>query len=198
MDNPLAQLQQWLDDAVAAGIAEPNAMSLATSTPDGTPAVRTVLLKGVSDGGLVFFTNYHSAKGRQLEANPRAAASLTWPTLGRQVRAVGTASKITAAESDEYFAIRPRGSQIAAWASPQSEVLPDLDRTTLEGLAAEAAARFEGQPHIPRPPHWGGYRLVPAEIEFWTRGEDRLHDRLRYQRPTDGDGAPWTVDRLAP
>lgn len=183
--DPLRQLQRWLDDAVAAGIHEPNAMSLATAKP----SVRTVLLKGV-DTGLVFFTNYDSAKGAELEADSRAAASLTWTTLGRQVRAAGAVAKTTPAESDDYFATRPRGSQLAAWASPQSRPIPD--RATLDAAVAAAAARFPDD--VPRPPHWGGYRLTPDEVEFWSRRDDRLHDRIRFHRKSDG----WTVDRLAP
>jgi pyridoxamine 5'-phosphate oxidase len=190
MEESLAQVQQWLDEAVAAGIPEPNAMSLATGRTNGHVSVRTVLLKGV-DTGLVFYTNYLSRKGRELEWNRWCAASLTWPSLGRQVRVTGTAARCSPAVSDAYFATRPRGSQLAAWASPQSQVLPD--RAELERLVAEAAARFEGQ-DVPRPPHWGGYRITPGEVEFWTRRDDRLHDRLRWTRAGDG----WSVDRLAP
>jgi pyridoxamine 5'-phosphate oxidase len=189
-EDPLVQIARWLDEAFAAGVVEAHAMSLSTAGPLG-PDVRTVLLKGVDDG-LVFFTNYRSTKAQALEADARAAVSLTWPTLGRQIRARGAVAMVTAVESDEYFATRPRGSQIAAWASPQSEVLPD--RATLDRLALDAAARFEGQ-DVPRPPFWGGYRLVPDEVEFWSRRENRLHDRLRFRR-RPGDG--WRVDRLAP
>lgn len=185
--DPLRQVQRWLDDAVAAGIHEPNAMSLAT---DG-PSVRTVLLKGV-DSGLVFFTNYESAKGDALGASPLAAASLTWTTLGRQVRALGPVAKTSAAESDAYFATRPRGSQLAAWASPQSRPIPD--RAALDDVVAALAARYpEGVP-IPRPPHWGGYRLTPDEVEFWSRRDNRLHDRIRFRR----NQGNWVADRLAP
>ena len=193
--DPLAQAQRWLDEAAAAGIIEPNAMSLATTdaADTGDVTVRTVLLRGI-DHGFVFFTNYQSAKGRALDADRRAALSLTWPLLGRQIRAVGEAERVAEAESDAYFASRPRGSQLAAWASPQSEVLPD--RAALDAAAAGVAARFEGVADIPRPPHWGGYRVVPHTIEFWLRGENRLHDRLRYRRSPQGAG--WAVDRLAP
>lgn len=184
--DPLIQIARWLDEAFAAGIHEAHAMSLATVGPD----VRTVLLKGV-DNGLVFFTNYASAKAVDLAAEPRAAASLTWPTLGRQIRVRGTVAKTSEAESDAYFASRPRGSQVAAWASPQSRVL--ADRAELDRLAAETAARFEGK-DVPRPPFWGGYRLVPDEVEFWARQDDRLHDRLWFSRQVPG----WRVDRLAP
>lgn len=184
--EPLAQVQSWLDDAVAAGVHEPNAMSVATSAP----SVRTVLLKGI-DSGLVFFTNYQSRKGRELEADPRCAASLTWTTLGRQIRVVGAAGKVSPVESDAYFATRPRGSQIAAWSSAQSSVLSS--REELEALVVEVSARFDGA-EVPRPPHWGGFRIVPHEVEFWERRDNRLHDRLQWRR----DGGGWRVDRLAP
>jgi pyridoxamine 5'-phosphate oxidase len=187
MDDPLLLAQQWLDDAVAAGIPEANAMSVATADV----SVRTVLLKGISGGGFVFFTNYQSRKGRALAADPRCGLSLTWPPLGRQIRATGRASATSEQESDDYFATRPRGSQVAAWASPQSEVL--ADRTALEARVADVVARFGDGP-IPRPPHWGGFRVVPDEVEFWTRQENRLHDRLLYRRV----GEAWAVDRLAP
>ncbi|MDQ1438250.1 MAG: pyridoxamine 5-phosphate oxidase [Acidimicrobiaceae bacterium] len=193
MDDPLALARQWLDDAAAAGIHEPNAMSLAT----GHVSLRTVLLKGISDGGFVFFTNYQSRKAAELEADPTCALSLTWPTLGRQIRATGRATRTSAHESDDYFATRPRGSQVAAWASPQSEVL--ADRAVLDALVAEVEQRFAGVDRLPRPPHWGGYRVTPDEIEFWTRRDNRLHDRLRYRRADhQGEAQTWAVDRLAP
>lgn len=185
--DPLRQVQLWLDDAIAAGIHEPNAMSLATDAP----SVRTVLLKGV-DSGLVFFTNYESAKGLEIARSALAAASLTWTTLGRQVRARGPISKTSAQESDDYFATRPRGSQLAAWASPQSRPIPT--RATLDDAMARIVARYpEGTP-VPRPQHWGGYRLTPDEVEFWSRRDDRLHDRIRYRRKRGN----WVADRLAP
>lgn len=186
--DPLAQLAAWLDEAAAAGVYEPNALSLATAGP----SVRTVLLKGV-DSGLVFFTNYESAKATELAADGRAAASLTWPTLGRQVRVRGGVEQTSAQESDDYFATRPRGSQLAAWASPQSRVV--ADRAALDGLYAAAAARFPEPMAVPRPPHWGGYRLTPDEVEFWSRRDNRMHDRLRFTRRGAGG---WHVDRLAP
>ena len=185
--DPLATVQRWLDEAWAAGIPEANAMSLATADV----AVRTVLLKGV-DHGFVFFTNYDSDKGRALAADPRAALSLTWQTMGRQIRARGTTARVDTAESDAYFATRPRGSQLAAWASPQSRVI--AERAELDRAVADAAARFPEGADVPRPPHWGGYRLVPDEVEFWSRRDDRLHDRIRFGR----EGAGWRVDRLAP
>jgi pyridoxamine 5'-phosphate oxidase len=195
-DDPLVHVARWVDEAAAAGVYEPNAMTVATVDPNGQPSVRAVLLKGVTagpHGGLVFFTNYESRKGRELAANPKVAAALVWPTLGRQVRVVGTASKVSPEESDAYWATRPRASQVAAWASPQSEVLAGRDE--LDARVAEAAARFEGQ-DVPRPPHWGGYRIAPHEIELWAHRDDRLHDRSRWRRAESGAG--WAVDRLAP
>lgn len=183
--DPLVQVQAWLDDAAAAGIDEPNAMSLATADV----SVRTVLLKGI-DTGFVFYTNYDSAKARALAADPRAAMSLTWASMGRQVRAVGVVAKLSAQESSDYFAGRPRGSQLAAWVSPQSQVITSRD--DLDSMFDQVDARFPGP--VPRPPHWGGYRLVPHEVEFWSRRDNRLHDRLRYRRA----GRGWRVDRLAP
>jgi len=193
--DPLATVAQWVEEAAAAGVVEANAMVLATvGTGEGAsrPSARAVLLKDVSGGGLVFFTNYRSRKGRELAANPWCAATFAWPSLGRQVRVVGRASPVDPAESDAYWATRPRESQLAAWASPQSKVLPD--RAALDALVGAVALRFEGVDTVPRPPHWGGYRLVPEEVEFWTRGENRLHDRLRWVR----SGQTWAVDRLAP
>jgi pyridoxamine 5'-phosphate oxidase len=183
--DPLVQVQRWLDDAAAAGIVEPNAMSLATADV----AVRTVLLKQI-DSGFVFFTNYESAKGRALAADPRAALSLTWAAMGRQIRARGMAAKVAPAESDAYFASRPRGSQLAAWVSPQSQVIKSGD--DLDRMFDQVDSRFPGP--VPRPPHWGGYRLVPDAVEFWSRRDNRLHDRLRFSRL----GRGWRVDRLAP
>jgi len=185
--DPLHEIRVWLDLAEGAGIVEPNAMSVATAAP----SVRTVLLRGI-DHGLVFFTNYESAKGRELAADPRCAASLTWASLGRQIRARGAAAKVAAAESDEYWASRPRGSQLAAWASPQSSVL--RDRAELDARYDDAVRRFPEDGPVPRPPHWGGYRLVPDEVEFWLRGDNRMHDRLRFARA----GGGWRVDRLGP
>lgn len=190
--DPLQQLRAWIDAAAAAGVSEPNGMALATTGADGQPTCRIVLLKELDERGLTFFTNRGSEKGSELGANPRAAATFWW-TLprNRQVRVVG--SVVPAAEdvSDRYFAARPRQAQIASAASPQSSVV--RDRAELERLVAEHAARVGNGP-VPRPPHWGGYVLVPHTIEFWQGREARLHDRLRYRRAH----STWTVERLAP
>jgi pyridoxamine 5'-phosphate oxidase len=189
--DPIAQLQIWFDQALAAGVPEPNAMVLATAAPDGRPSARVVLLKGVDARGFAFFTNYHSRKGRELSANPVAALTFFWPELERQVRVEGAVAAVTADESDDYFRTRPPDSQLGAWASPQSEVIES--RAELERRLAAVRARFAGGA-VPRPPHWGGYRLTPATVEFWQGGPGRLHDRLRYARTPGG----WQLERLAP
>ena len=189
--DPLLQFRAWFDQARAAGALDADAMVLATATPDGRPSARVVLLKGLDERGFAFFTNYHSRKGRELAANPRAALNFYWPELERQVRAEGAVETMTPAESDAYFRIRPRDSQLGAWASPQSELL--ADRAELEARLAEVAARFAGG-EVPRPPHWGGCRLVPEAVEFWQGRPGRLHDRLLYTRTPDG----WRRQRLAP
>jgi pyridoxamine 5'-phosphate oxidase len=194
MADPLREFQNWFDEAAGAGVPEPDAMILATATPDGMPSSRVVLLKGVDARGFRFFTHYESRKARELAANPNAALLFYWFPIHKQVRIEGKIEKLSAAESDEYFASRPRGSQLGAWASPQSQPIPD--RANLETRVAELERKYAGKP-VPRPPNWGGYRLVPERIEFWTRGENRLHDRLSYARK-GGAGASWTVVRLAP
>jgi pyridoxamine 5'-phosphate oxidase len=166
-------------------------MTLGTVDAEGVPDSRIVLVRAADARGFTFFTNYESAKSRQLEARPVASAVFSWLDLHRQVRVRGTVERVTASESDEYFATRPRGSQIGAWASPQSE--PIADRAELDRLVAEVTARFDGV-DVPRPPHWGGWLLVPSEIEFWQGRPSRLHDRLRYHR----SAAAWHVTRLAP
>jgi pyridoxamine 5'-phosphate oxidase len=184
--DPFAQLRAWLDDARAAGIELPQAMTLATATADGAPSARMVLLKDAGERGLSFFTNYESRKGVELAENPRAALVLYWHALGRQVRVEGTAERLPRAESDEYFASRPPGSRRSAAVSPQSRVIDS--REELE----RAAAALDDD--VPRPPGWGGYLLVPSLWEFWQHRVDRLHDRFRY-RPGEGG---WVVERLAP
>lgn len=192
--DPLLVVGRWLDEAVAAGSeVEPTAMTLATTEqgPDGPrPDARVVLCKGI-DRGLVFYTNQSSAKGTQLAAAPVAAAVFLWASLERQVRARGAVEVVDDATSDAYFASRPRGSQLGAWTSDQSRPVPD--RATLDRRAREAAARFDGQ-EVPRPPDWGGYRLVPTEVELWQGRPDRLHDRLRFTRDDD----VWDATRLQP
>jgi pyridoxamine 5'-phosphate oxidase len=190
--DPFVQFERWYDDAVEHGQLQPDAMIVATSTPDGLPSVRMVLLRGVDERGFCFFTNLESRKGRELDANPRAAIAFHWPEVLRQVRATGAVERVGADEADAYWYSRPRPSRVSAWASAQSEVAPS--RQALEARVAELEARFDGG-DVPRPANWGGYRLVPTDIEFWQHRDDRLHDRLRYMRAT-GDG--WRIDRLQP
>jgi len=186
--HPLVQFARWYEEAAA--VPQRDAMCLAT-VADGAPSARMVLLKGVDDRGLVFYTNHGSAKGRDVAANPAVALVFHWQPLGRQVRIVGWAERVGDADSDAYFATRERGSQLGAWASHQSTVL--ADRAELEARLAAVTARFADGP-VPRPPWWGGYRVVPDAVELWQGRADRLHDRLRYLR---GDGG-WRVERLAP
>ena len=189
-DEPLRQFGQWMEEALAAGVPEPTAMTVATVGPDGRPSTRVVLLKGYDERGLVWYTNYGSRKGRELAGNPFAALQFHWVELERVVRIEGRVEKSSAEESDAYFATRPLDSRIGAWASPQSEVI--ASRAVLVANAARMAARYLLQP--PRPPHWGGFRLVPDAWEFWQGRKSRLHDRLRY-RLDDGE---WVRERLAP
>jgi pyridoxamine 5'-phosphate oxidase len=189
--DPIAQFRAWFEAATAAAVPEPNAMTLATATADGRPSARVVLLKGFDARGFCFFTNYESRKARELEANPRASLVFFWQALERQVRVEGRAERVSAAESDQYFAMRPVGARLGAWASRQSEVV--ADRATLEA-ALEAVERRFPDGDVPRPPHWGGYRVVPDEVEFWQGGPNRVHDRLRYRRSAGG----WSIDRLSP
>ena len=190
--DPIKQFGIWFGEAAAAQIRDVNAMTLATATPDGAPSARIVLLKAISDRGFVFFTNYLSDKGRQLEANPRAALCLFWVQLERQIRIEGAVEKTTREESEEYFRSRPLGSRLGAWTSQQSEII--ADRAALEAQLAEVTTQYEGA-DVPLPPHWGGYRVKPDSIEFWQGRTNRLHDRFRYTRETEG---AWRIDRLSP
>jgi pyridoxamine 5'-phosphate oxidase len=188
--DPMAQFGRWLDEAVRADVPLANAMTLATATRSGRPSARAVLLKGFDAGGFVFYTNYQSRKGRELAENPRAMLLFCWEELERQIRIEGTVARTSDAESDEYFASRPLGARLSALVSPQSEPVPGRD--ALEAKLAEAAKRHRSEP--PRPPHWGGYRVVPDWFEFWQGRQDRLHDRLCYAR----SGGAWRIERLAP
>lgn len=190
--NPFEQFRHWFTEAVSAEILEPNAMTLATINEEGKPSARIVLLKKLDDRGFTFFTNYHSNKGKNLEKNPWASLVFLWGELERQVRIEGKVEKITSVESDEYFTRRPIGSQLGAWVSNQSEIIPH--REVLEVKLQEVIKKYQGQT-IPRPEHWGGFRVVPHLIEFWQGRENRLHDRLCY---TLIDNQHWQRDRLAP
>lgn len=189
--SPLRQVERWLREAIDAGHPEPTAMTVATASAEGDPSARVVLLKGLDARGLVFFTSYESAKGRQLAANPRATAVFFWVLLERQLRVSGGVSRVAREESEAYFRSRPRESQIGAWASRQSAVL--ADRAELEARVAEARARF-GDAEIPCPPSWGGFRIAIEQVELWQGRPSRLHDRLRYSR--DGEG--YRLERLSP
>jgi pyridoxamine 5'-phosphate oxidase len=190
--NPIKQFNVWFAAAIKAGIHDANAMALATTTLDGKPSARIVLLKDFDERGFVFYTNYASEKGRQLEKNPRAALVLYWMEVERQIRIEGAVEKTSREESEQYFHTRPAGAQLGAWASRQSEVIDA--RRVLAARLEEMKQRF-AKGEIPLPPHWGGYRLKPERIEFWQGRPDRLHDRFRYARLPDGS---WSIDRLAP
>ncbi len=189
--DPINEFEDWLGAALDAELVEPNAMVLSTVDPEGRPHSRNVLLKGMTDGGFEFFTNYNSVKADHLSTNPAASLTFSWLGLHRQVNVLGIVAKVEPGESDAYFEVRPRGSQIGAWASLQSTELPD--RATLLERYQAAATGFEGGP-VPRPDHWGGYRLEPTEIEFWQGQPSRLHDRIRYRKVGDA----WTRVRLSP
>ncbi len=190
--DPIEQFRRWFEETMAAGLHEPNAMTLATATPDGRPSARVVLLKGFDQRGLVFYTSYEGRKGEELEANPYCALVFYWGELERQVRVEGRASRVPRRESDEYFGSRPRGSQLGAWASEQSR--PVGGREVLEERLRGLEAEYEGR-EVPRPPFWGGYRVEPEAIEFWQGRENRLHDRLLYR--CSGDEG-WSMERLQP
>jgi pyridoxamine 5'-phosphate oxidase len=189
--NPLTLVREWFEEAAASGIIEAERMALATATPDGRPSVRIVLLKGIDDEGIQFFTNYDSRKGRELDANPRAAVTFYWQPLQRAARLEGAVERLTAEESDAYFASRPRGAQIGAWASAQGSVL--RDRAELEERVREVEQRFPDA--VPRPDYWGGYRLRPDAVELWQGRPDRLHDREHFLLQDDGS---WLTERLSP
>jgi pyridoxamine 5'-phosphate oxidase len=191
--SPIRQFRRWYDEVRANGVSEQDAISttLATATKDGRPSARIVLLKSFSDLGFVFFTNYLSRKAKELSENPRASLLFYWPQLWRQVRIEGRVEKISAADSEAYFQSRPLGSKLGAWASNQSEIVEN--RETLEARFGELEKRFGEK--VPRPEHWGGYRLRPNSIEFWQGRDNRLHDRLRYRLQRDGS---WLIERLAP
>jgi pyridoxamine 5'-phosphate oxidase len=195
----LTQFAGWFADASARGLPEPNAMIVSTADPRGRPSGRTVLLKGLDGRGFVFFTNYTSRKGAELLANPYASLVFPWFAVQRQVIVCGRVERVDRAETEEYFASRPRGSRLGAWASPQSQVVPD--RAAVEAGLDAARERFGDEGEIPAPPHWGGLRVVPETVEFWQGRSSRLHDRLRFRDTRVGDGAAgrgWVVERLAP
>ena len=190
--NPFKQFDKWFQQALAAGLPEPNAMTLATATPDGKPSARVVLLKGFDEHGFVFFTNYESQKGRELSANPLAALVCYWVELERQVRISGRVTRVSGKESEAYFHNRPLGSQLGAWASQQSEVVSG--RKILEDRLQQLTQEYQEKP-VPLPPYWGGYRVAPEAIEFWQGRPNRLHDRLRYAIQP---GNQWLIERLSP
>ena len=191
--EPLSVLNAWYDEAVGRGDPMPDAMTLATATLDGRPSARVVLFKGLQRGAVLFVSNYGSRKGRELAENPRAALVMHFPLMQRQVRLEGRVERASVAESEDYFRSRPRGSQLGAWASPQSQ--PITSRAKLQALAKGAEQRFAGQ-DVARPEFWGGYLVFPERVELWLGGADRLHDRFLYTRSRDGE--PWTIQRLAP
>jgi len=190
--SPFRQFAAWFTDAQAANIPDPNAMTVATATPDGRPSARIVLLKEYDERGFVFYTNYESRKGHELTENPVAALVFFWPALERQIRVTGEVARVSRDETDRYFRSRPRGSRLGAWASRQSAVI--ADRAEVEDQLHSLDQQYPGD-DIPTPPHWGGYRVAPDAFEFWQGRPSRLHDRLRYTRQPDGS---WRIDRLAP
>jgi pyridoxamine 5'-phosphate oxidase len=195
--DPMVQVSHWLAEVVDLGIPEPNAMVLSSVDAEGRPSSRHVLLKAVEPDGFVFFTNYGSRKGRELAANPHASLCFPWFCIGRQVIVTGLVTKVTSAQTQAYFATRPRESQLGAWASAhQSEVV--ADRQELDAAYAAVAARFADVDPVPAPPFWGGFLVAPTSVEFWQGRAARLHDRLRYRRADDDGAGPWIVERLSP
>lgn len=190
-DNPIQQFRNWFNEALKARVPEPSAMIVSTASPDGKPSARVLLLKDITENGFVFFTNYNSRKGKEIEKNPFASFTFFWPELERQVRIEGRLKKVDTMASDAYFRSRPRGSQIGAWASPQSEEIPD--REILIKQEKHYQETYEGK-DIPRPEHWGGYELIPDRLEFWQGRQSRLHDRIVYT----WENSSWTRKRLAP
>lgn len=191
--NPLTQFSLWFEEAKSSGVLEANAMTLATVAADGTPSARVVLLKDLDERGFVFYTNYESTKGQAIAANPRVCLNFFWGNLERQVRITGTAEKVSREESETYFRSRPLESRLGAWASHQSSIIPN--RTTLEEQYNKVQSEFQGEnPEIPLPPFWGGYRVIPTEMEFWQGRIGRLHDRIVYTK----HGAEWTISRRSP
>jgi pyridoxamine 5'-phosphate oxidase len=190
--DPIAQFGRWFTEAVKAKVPEPNAMNLATISEDGRPSSRIVLLKGVEGGRFLFYTNYQSQKGKELEKNPACALNFFWPDLERQIRIEGIVQRLDDTTSEKYFQSRPRGSQVSAWASPQSSLI--RDRSILEGRVKEIEKRFKGKEVLPKPHQWGGYQVEPFEIEFWQGRVNRLHDRIVYTRIE----SEWRINRLAP
>ena len=190
--NPFRQFERWFQEAEAAKIPEPNAMTLATTSRDNRPSARTMLLKGCDGRGFVFYTNYESRKGRELDINPRATLLFPWVAMERQITVEGSVMRVTREESETYFHSRPRASQLAAWASPQSTAV--AGRAVIEESYRVIEKKYEGR-EVPLPPNWGGFRLTPETVEFWQGRRSRLHDRLRYRREPGGD---WVIERLAP
>ena len=190
--DPIHQFEKWFDEALRTEVAEPNAMTLSTVTESGRPSARIVLLKGIENGKFLFSTNHQSQKGKELESNPACALTFFWPELERQVRIEGVSTRVDSAIAEKYFQSRPRGSQIGAWASPQSSVISD--RSLLEERVKELEKKFKDQELIPKPHQWGGYAVEPFEIEFWQGRPNRLHDRIAFYKAEDG----WTLRRLAP
>ena len=193
LTDPVAQFRQWFEEAQQSKVPEPNALTLATATSDGRPSARVVLLKGLLEGGFVFYTNFESQKGREMDANPRAAMVFNWLDLQRQVRIEGQVRRLSEEQSIAYFQSRPKGSQIGAWASPQSQVIDG--RQLLEENVQQLKEKYASEEVLPKPPHWGGYVLLPEMLEFWQGRSSRLHDRIRYDQQKEGQ---WKIKRLAP